>query len=399
MPESPPNGRRWATSYHIIAKPVGPACNYDCGYCYYTEKKSLFGKASRLRMEDALLETFVRDYIAAQTGPEVWFTWQGGEPTLAGRGFLERALALQERCRPQGWRIRNALQTHGGLIDEDWAAFLRDNDFLVGLSIDGPRDLHDRGRRDRRGRPTFARTRRAAALLRGHGVEFNSLTVVHAHNWDRGAIVYRFLRKIGARHMQFIPLVERVDQTGALAGPPSAQRPVAGESLSPWTVPRDGYGRFLCAVFDEWRKKDVGRVFVQMFDLLLGLHLGHPSSLCVFAETCGRNPVLEHNGDLFVCDHYVYPEYRLGNIARTSLDRLVNGHRQEAFALAKRAGVPDDCESCRHLEYCHGGCPKHRFSPAADGTARLNYLCPSYRMLFAHVEPAMTRMARNMPGV
>ncbi len=379
-----------------MVKPAGPACDYDCGYCYYTGKKSLFAKSSRLRMDDALLERFVRDYIAAQPGPEVWFTWQGGEPTLLGRGFFERAVALQERYRPRKWRIFNALQTHGGLLDEGWATFLRDNGFLVGLSIDGPRNLHDNGRRDRRGRPTFAKTRRAVALLRDRGVEFNTLTVVHAHNWDRGAAVYRYLRGIGVRHMQFIPMVERLDETGALAGPPSAAEPPGGETLSPWTVPRDGYGRFLCAAFDEWRGKDVGRVFVQMFELLLGGHLGQPSSLCVFAECCGRGPVLEHNGDLFACDHYVYPRYRLGNITRTPLDRLVNGRRQKDFALAKRSGLAVDCRSCRFLEYCHGGCPKHRFSPATDATARLNYLCPSYRMIFAHSGPVLARMADRL---
>lgn len=391
-----PTARRWATSYQVMAKPAGPACDYDCAYCYYTSKNTLFSRTSRRRMDDALLERFIRDYIAAQDGPEVLFCWQGGEPTLLGRPFYERVLDLQERHRPAGWRISNALQTHGGLLDKDWASFLRDNDFLVGLSIDGPRDLHDAARRDRRGRPTFRKTRNALALLQNHGVAFNTLTVVHARNVDRGAIIYRFLRRLGVRHMQFIPLVERIDQDGTLAGPPRPTVSAAEQNLSPWTIPADGYGRFLCAVFDLWRKADVGRVFVQMFDLLLGLHLGYPSSLCVFARTCGRGPVLEHNGDLFACDHYVYPRFRLGNITRTPLDALVNSSQQGAFGTAKERDLPSNCLACRFLPLCHGGCPKHRFATATDGTAGLNYLCPSYRMLFMHTEQEMGRMAESL---
>lgn len=377
--------------FHFIAKPAGPACNYDCHYCYYTEKRSLFARVALRRMNDALLERFIYENIAAQPGPDVWFTWQGGEPTLCGRRFFERALALQERYRPAGWRINNAFQTHGGLLDKDWAKFLHDAGFLVGLSIDGPRDLHDAGRRDRRGRGTFAKSRRAVDLLRDHGVEFNTLTVVHAHNWERGTVVYRFLRRIGVRHMQFIPHVERIGRCGALAGPPTGQ--TSGFELSPWTAPPEGYGRFLCTVFDEWCRKDVGRVSVQIFDLLVGRYLGHPSTLCVFAESCGRGPVLEHNGDVFACDHYVYPQYRLGNMLRSSLARLATGRRQQEFGRAKRAGLPSDCRCCPHLALCFGGCPKHRFCPAADGTSRLNYLCPSYRMVFAHTATLLQRVA------
>jgi uncharacterized protein len=391
--ERGPSARRWAANYQVMVKPAGPACNYHCAYCYYSGKQALFARSSRRRIADDLVERFVRDCIAAQDGPEVNFCWQGGEPTLLGRGFFERVLDLQAKhCLP-GKRILNALQTHGGLLDKSWAVFLRENNFLVGLSIDGPRDIHNAGRRDRRGRPTFDKTRRAVMLLREHGVAFNTLTVVHARNADRGPVIYKFLRRLGVRHMQFIPLVERLDGAGNLAAPPRLAESANHKALSPWSVPPDGYGRFLCAVFDEWRKADIGRVFVQMFDLLLGLRLGHPSSLCVFAETCGRGPVLEHNGDLFSCDHYVYPQFRLGNIAQVPLDVLVNAPRQQAFGLAKRKDLPTDCEACRFLLFCFGGCPKHRFTPAADGTPRLNYLCPSYRTLFTHTEPVMSDMA------
>ncbi len=379
-----------------MAKPAGAACNYACAYCYYLEKRALVPRAPRLRLDGPMLERFVRDNIAAQEGPEVHFTWQGGEPTLLGRPYFERVLDLQARHCPPGKRVLNALQTHGGLLDRDWASFLARNRFLVGLSLDGPRGLHDRGRRDRKGRSTFAAGLRALELLRDHGVDFNTLTVVHSGTAHRGAEIYRFLRRRGVRHMQFVPVVERLDGRGALAGPPEPADHgdhAASRLLSPWTVPADGFGRFLCAVFEAWKKADVGKVFVQVFDVLLGLHMGHPSALCTFARTCGRTPVLEHNGDLYACDHYVYPDHRLGNIADTPLAALADGPRQRAFGEAKRSQLPPDCIECRFLDLCGGGCPKHRFAPARDGTPTLNYLCPSYRMLFAHAEADLRRMA------
>ncbi len=385
---------RWTVNYQVLVKPAGPACNYACSYCYYTDKASLFTASSPSRMNDELTENFIRTYIEAQDGPEVSFSWQGGEPTLLGRGFFERVVEFQAKHCPPGKQVINAIQTHGGLLDRDWACFLRDNNFLVGISIDGPRNMHNMGRRDGRGRPTFDITRRAIALLGEHGVSFNTLSVVHAHNSSHGKQIYKFLRRLGARHMQFIPIVERLNDTGNLAGPLETTIDSNPRALSPWTVAADGYGRFLCDVFDEWQKADIGRVYVQMFDLLLGLHLGLPSSLCVYSETCGRCLVLEHNGDLFSCDHYVYPEFKLGNITQNPLDDLVNKSRQQAFGLAKRDDLPTQCTQCRFLKLCHGGCPKHRFSRAGDVSSKLNYLCPSYQKFFSHSEPTMKKMAQ-----
>ncbi len=382
--------------YTVMAKPAGPACDYACEYCYYRAKKDLLDTGRAFRMSDTLLETFIGDYIASQPGPEIEFTWQGGEPTLLGRTFYEKAFRLQERHLPAGRRITNAIQTHGGHLDGDWARFLKEHEVLVGLSIDGPRTVHDRFRKDLKGRPTFGATRKCVKLLRKHGVAFNTLTVVHAANAGRGGEIYRFLKRIGVRHMQFIPLVERVDEEGREVGPGSTRQ----WPMSALSVPPEGYGTFLCAVFDEWSRGDVGKVFVQSFDVLLALHLGLPSPLCVFAETCGQGLVLEHDGSLFACDHYVYPDYRLGSIRDTPLDSLARGEAQQAFAAAK-AELPEDCRECPELGLCHGGCPKHRFMPDREGGRRLNYLCPSYRGFFAHSRNAMSRMAGRIsrPGV
>ena len=379
-------------TFHVMAKPIGPVCNLDCAYCYYSEKRRLYPRVRDFRMTPEVLETFTRAYIASQDTPEIVFAWQGGEPTLLGLPFFRLALELQRRYRTPGKRIVNALQTNGLLLDDSWAVFLAENGFLVGLSIDGPRRLHDCYRRDRLGRPTFAGAERALDLLKRHGVEFNALAVVHRHNADRPLEVYRFLRDKGVRFIQFIPVVERTGGEG-LAGPPTWDEG-DGVALAPWSVDPDTFGEFLCDVFDAWVRRDVGRVHVQFFDVLLEIWLGEPAGLCVLAETCGRGLALEHNGDLYVCDHYVYPRHRLGNILESSLAEMANDPRQVAFGLGKRDSLPRQCRDCELRFACNGGCPKHRFLRADDGEPGLNYLCSAYRRFFRHADPWLCAMAR-----
>ncbi|MEE8393147.1 MAG: anaerobic sulfatase maturase [Rhodospirillales bacterium] len=374
-----------------MIKPIGPKCNLNCGYCYYLEKERLYGETSRFPMSDGVLEVFIRDYLKAhREADEVTFVWQGGEPTLLGRSFFSKALALQRRHCPPGLKISNSLQTNGMLLDQRWAVFLRDNGFLVGLSIDGPRRLHDRYRETPQGAPTFEAVRRALRLLQREGVDFNTLSVVHRANARHGRRVYRFLRGEGVRFMQFIPLVERLGPDGRLAPPGAAPEAV---KVAPWSVPPQGYGRFMHAVFDEWRRRDAGSVFVRLFDVQLGLWSGLASGLCIFAETCGQDLALEHNGDLYACDHYVYPSHELGNINQRPIGELARAPGQRRFGEDKRDSLPTHCRQCEFLFACNGGCPKHRFAPAPDGQPTLNYLCPSYKHFFGFAGPTLGRMA------
>lgn len=390
-PSTPGWEPRPGGSFSVVIKPIGPKCNLNCRYCYYLEKERLYAGTPRFRMSDELLEAFIRDYIQAhREAAEVTFIWQGGEPTLLGREFFRKALAFQRRYCPPGLTISNALQTNGTLLNERWAVFLGQHDFLVGLSIDGPRRLHDRYRETRRKTPTFDTVRRALRLLRGNGVAFNTLTVVHRANARHGREVYRFLRDEGVRFMQFIPLVERLCDDGGLAPPAAAHD---ATTMAPWSVPRQGYGRFMGAVFDQWLRQDVGSVFVQLFDVQLGLWSGMPSGLCVFAETCGQDLALEHNGDLYSCDHYVYPSHCLGNIEEHPIENLAGAPRQRQFGEDKRDLLPGRCRECEFLFACNGGCPKHRFAPTSDGQTTLNYLCPSYRYFFGLAGPTLRRMA------
>lgn len=381
--------------FTVMAKPIGAQCNLNCRYCYYTEKQSLYPSTASLRMSDQTLTAFIRDYMASQEGPEITFLWQGGEPTLLGVAFFERVVELQRRHRPAGKVVRNALQTNGTLLDRRWTRFLREHDFLVGLSIDGPGKLHDCYRVNKKGVPTFDIVLGVLRLLRDEGVAFNTLTVVHRHNASHGREVYRFLRGEGVQFMQFIPLVERQRGNGQLAGPP-VQDPTA--AVTPWSVLPGGFGAFLCEVFDTWARYDMGSVLVQLFDVHLALWAGLPSSLCVFAQTCGRCLVVERNGDLYACDHYVYPAYRLGNLRERPLRALANDLAQLRFGRDKREGLPRTCRDCEYLFACGGGCPKHRFGRTTDGEAGLNYLCPSYKRYFAHVAPSLRHMVTVLRG-
>lgn len=381
--------------FFVLAKPAGPACNLRCSYCFYLEKKDLFGRAQGTRMQEDTLEVFVRDYLAAQDTPEVTFGWQGGEPTLRGLDFFRRVVELQ-RAYAGGRKVSNMLQTNGMLIDAEWAGFLAANEFLVGISIDGPEELHDPQRVDAAGGGTLARVLKGLDHLKAAGVEFNTLTVVSRANARHPLKVYRFLKEIGSRHLQFIPLVERIPKIpgpGVLAGPPVAGS-LGNCDVAKWSVSPVGYGDFLVEIFKEWVRHDVGTVFVQMFDDAIGSWIGAGASLCVFAETCGRQVAMEHDGSLYACDHYVYPEYRLGNVKEQSLAQMLDSDAQRGFGAAKRDTLPQQCRRCEVRFACNGGCPKHRFLQTADGEPGLNYLCAGYRKFFRFVDPSMRAIAR-----
>ncbi len=384
-------------NFHVMAKPSGAICNLECRYCFYLEKESLFQPGTRFRMSEEVLEAYVRQQFESQRGPEVVFAWQGGEPTLMGIEFFERAVSLQRQYAP-GRKVANAFQTNGILLDEAWGVFLRRENFLVGLSLDGPAPLHDCHRVDKGGKPTFDRVMQGLDILKKHGVEFNTLTVVHRQNVRHPLEVYRFLQGSGSKFLQFIPLVER-DPEGKEAGSRrlSSVAPADPEldevTVTEGSVPAEDYGQFLVTIFDEWVRKDVGRTFVQLFDVALGVWLGLPAGLCLFRPTCGDGVALEHNGDVFSCDHFVYPEYRIGNLLNTHLGDLVRGPRQRAFGEAKAATLPAYCRRCDVRFACHGECPKNRFLRTPDGEPGLNYLCAAYQRFFRHIHPAMNTMA------
>jgi uncharacterized protein len=378
--------RRRPPAFHVMLKPRGAICNLNCEYCYYLSKEKLY-PGSRFRMTGELLEEFTRQYIEAQRVPEVTFGWQGGEPTLMGLDFFRLAVQLQEKYRRPGMRLHNTLQTNGTLLDNEWCRFFREHDFLIGLSLDGPRELHDAYRLDRGGNPTFDRVMAGLALLKKHQVEFNILACVHAANADHPLEVYRFLRdEVGARFIQFIPIVELQSDAGFEAEERVADHSVTGQQ----------YGDFLIAVFDEWVRQDVGRVFVQIFDVALAVWLGQRPGLCVFAETCGAALALEHNGDLYACDHFVEPEYRLGNVQDIPLAEMVGSERQRQFGLAKKLALPRYCQECEVRFICNGGCPKNRILRAPDGEPGLNYLCEGYKAFFSRIDRPMQIMAAEL---
>ena len=381
-------------AFHVMAKPIDPICNLDCKYCFYLEKENLYPRNTTWSMPEEVLEAYIRQYIEAQSVPVITFAWQGGEPTLLGVDYFRKAVLLEKKYAG-GKRIENAFQTNGVLVDDEWGEFLAENGFLVGLSIDGPRELHDKYRVDKGGQPTFDKVMRGLGCLKKHGVEFNTLTVVQRDNSYHPLEVYRFLKEVGSGFMQFIPIVERIAESPAdgltLIGPGYATR----AQVSAWSVEPVQYGRFLNSIFDEWVRHDVGRHYVQIFDVALQSWLGMQPSLCVFRETCGSAMAIEHNGDLYSCDHYVYPENRLGNIRENPLGVLVNSAQQRRFGLDKRDTLPEYCRACEVRFACNGECPKHRFVRTPDGEEGLNYLCAGYKIFFKHIDPYMRFMAEE----
>ncbi len=386
-------------AFHVIAKPVGPICNLDCRYCFYLEKTKLYAAESGISawsMRDDVLESFIRQYIQAQEVQVVNFAWQGGEPTLLGIEFFDRVVELQKKYSG-GRHIENGLQTNGVLLDDRWCEFLAANAFLVGLSVDGPPELHDLYRVDRGGGPTSTTVMKAISLLKKHAVAFNTLTVVQRRNADWPLEVYRFLKENGSGFMQFIPGVARRAETippGGLAlVPPEYHSPAA---VTEWSVRPRQYGDFLCAVFDEWVRRDVGRCFVQLFDVALESWCGMEPGLCVYRRTCGEAMAIEHNGDLYSCDHYVYPANRLGNIAGESLVSMVTSAGQRAFGGNKLNALPRYCRECEVRFACNGECPRNRFITTPDGEEGLNYLCSGLRHFFNHADPFMRFMAQEL---
>ena len=369
-------------AFHIMAKPTGATCNMQCRYCFFLKKENLY-PGSNFRMTDELLETYIRQLLESNRTPEVTVAWQGGEPTLMGLDFFRRSMELEGKYARPGQRIANSIQTNGTLLDDEWGSFLKENGFLVGISIDGPREIHDAFRVDKGGKPTFDRVMRGLGYLRKHGVEWNALTTVHAANAGRGREVYRFLRdECGATFIQFIPIVERPSPGGIPTG-----SEVTDRSITP-----EGYGRFLIDVFEEWVRRDVGEVFVQMFDVTLANKLGLPPGLCVHSETCGLALALEHNGDLYSCDHFVQPDHLLGNIQQRHMRELVGSSEQRRFGRDKREALPGCCRRCDVLSACRGGCPKDRFVVTPEGEPGLNYLCAGFKAFFHHVDEPMRMM-------
>lgn len=389
------------SAFHLLAKPVGPICNLDCTYCFYLEKEKLYGRREDWRMDDATLERYVRDYIAAQPGDEASFAFQGGEPTLLGVSYFEKIVALQ-RKHAGGKRIENSIQTNGTLLDDRWGEFLAGNGFLVGLSLDGPPELHDTWRVDRRQQPTFDKVMAGATVLKRHGVEFNLLACVNSTTVREPERVYDFLRSVGTPFLQFIPIVEReADPVSTklgldLGGPPDLRTPPLSRkapAMTPWSVDPADYGEFLVRVFERWIAADVGEVFVQIIESAAARWLGLPAGICVFEETCGRALALEHNGDVYTCDHFVYPDQKIGNLNTTPLAALADSPMARAFGNAKRDALPRYCRECEVRFACNGECPKHRFTWTPDGEWGLNYLCPAYKRFFNHIAPAMERIS------
>lgn len=370
-------------SFHVMAKPTGSRCNLNCAYCFFLKKERLYPDGT-FSMSDQLMEQYIRQTIEAHQVPEVTIAWQGGEPTLMGLDFFRRAMAVEQNCLKPGMRIENTLQTNGILIDVEWCRFFHEHDFLIGLSLDGPRSHHDAYRRDQGGNSVFDKVVRAARLMQRHKVEFNILCTVNAVNSLQPLELYRFFRdELKTPYLQFIPIVERANGTGDQTGTEITER----------SVKPGQYGRFLIEIFDEWIKRDVGRMFVQFFDGVLASYLQGRSSLCILSPTCGEGVALEHNGDVYSCDHFVEPDYLLGNISQVPLGELVSSRQQWQFGAAKSATLPRYCRECEFLFTCHGECPKNRVLTTPDGESGLNWLCAGLKEFFDHTRQPMQIMA------
>ena len=384
-------------AFNIMLKPAGSLCNLDCRYCYYLDKASLYGGREPI-MSEELLEKVISDYIGSCDVPEVTFNWHGGEPLLAGIDFYRKAIAL-ERKYADGKVVHNTLQTNGTLVTPEWADLFASNGFLVGISIDGPQYVHDAYRSSKTGIPSFDKVMRGLVTLIRGGVQFNTLTAVSKASEGRGVEIYQFLKSLGGQFMQFLPVVEKVRyQVNAKGRRVDNARPsivapeYGGDGFGSWSVSDIGYGRFLCDIFDVWVKTDVGRYFVGMFDATLASYCGVTPGTCSFCETCGSNAVVEHNGDVYACDHFVYPEYLLGNVSSSSLRTMMQSDKAVSFGIAKRNSLPSQCRRCEWVHLCNGECPKHRFSKTKTGEEGLNSLCAGLQMFYKHTEPYMKKM-------
>ncbi|MEJ2470899.1 MAG: anaerobic sulfatase maturase [Desulfuromonadales bacterium] len=389
-PHSPP--------LHVVAKPAGPDCNLDCDYCFYLEKQALFSNNRGFRMSDTVLQTFIENYIRSQSPTVVEFVWQGGEPTLLGVEFFERVIELQ-RPFSKTKTIKNSLQTNGTLLTDRWCKFLKQHDFMVGISLDGPQQIHDQHRHDKRGKGTFDMVMQGLRLLQKHEVPFNVLACVSRESANHPLEIYQFFKDSGVEFVQFTPVVERACNPESrhwgvnLAGPAALSTKEPNTRVTPWSVQAEEYGEFLIAIYEDWVRNDVGNIFVMNFEWALNAWIGNPSPVCIHAQQCGRSLVVEHNGDVYACDHNVYPEFRLGNIATESLLAMVEKSQHSGFGVCKETALPKQCQDCDVLAACRGGCPKHRFVVSWDDQPGLQYLCPGYRKFFRHIRKYLTAMA------
>ncbi|ANQ19262.1 anaerobic sulfatase maturase [Vibrio natriegens] len=392
--------------FHVMAKPGGAKCNIDCQYCFYLHKENLLHQPKQPKMDDETLEAFVKSYIESQDGEQIVFSWQGGEPTLLGLDYFRKVVELQKKYKPSGIRIENDLQTNGILLNDEWCEFLLANNFLVGLSIDGPEELHDKYRKTRSGKPTFHLVMKAVEKLQRHGVRFNALVTVNRHNVKYPVEIYRFLtRELGVTYIQLAPVVEANDfHTTAPQFWNEQMIPVMGSELAKpghpmsvvtdWSVDPDDWGKFLSEMFVEWVNNDLGRVLVNLFETAVAQVMGKPAQLCITSEFCGKGLAIEHNGDVYSCDHYVYPEYKLSNIHEHSLNEMAFSTRQFSFGMAKRDSLPDYCKKCPYLKYCWGECPKNRLIKTPDGEEGLNYLCSGIRRFFDDTLPMLVGLSQ-----
>jgi uncharacterized protein len=387
-----------ALGLHVVAKPIGPACNLNCEYCFYLEKQALFGTGEKYRMSDKILSSFITNYITSQPTPVVEFVWQGGEPTLLGIDFFKRVIGLQEPF-VKTKTITNSLQTNGTLLTSEWCQFLKKHNFMVGISLDGPREVHDRYRRDRKGNGTFDQVMRGLKFLQEHKVDYNVLACVARDTAKRPLDIYRFFKEEEVEFIQFTPIVERLSDAHSgplglrLAGPAALDKKGQQGDVTPWSITPEDYGDFLIAIYEEWVRHDVGTVFVMNFEWVLNAWIGNPSPVCVHALTCGRAVVIEHNGDVYACDHCVYPQYRLGNILSDTLQGMVEKSLWSGFGVAKETSLPRWCKECEVLAACHGGCPKHRFETTYYDEPGLQYLCAGYKKFFLHIRKYLRAMA------
>ena len=383
--------------FHMLAKPSGPICNLDCHYCFYTEKESLFEPKTPFRMSEQTLENFIKNYIEGQDVNEIPFVWQGGEPTLLGLNFYKKAVELQKKYA-NGKTITNSLQTNGTLLTDEWFSFLSENNFLVGLSLDGPEEIHNKFRVDRGGKPTFHKVLASLHKLQEYNIQYNVLTCVTNESSNHALEIYHFFKNEGVKYIQFIPIVERAaneqaQELGLRHATPASMLEEEVQ-LAPWTVNPEKYGDFLITIFDEWVGNDVGRVNVMNFESSLVAWMGLPATVCIFSETCGKAAIIEHNGDVYSCDHYMYPDYKLGNIQSQTFKEMMDSAQQNQFGQAKKTTLPKYCQNCEVKFACNGECPKHRFLSTPDGEPGLNYLCEGYKKYFHHIHRYMKVMVK-----
>lgn len=394
--------------FHIMAKPGGSACNIDCKYCYYIDKADLPNGPGAGKMSEEVLEKFISKYIEGVTDKEIVFSWQGGEPTMLGLDYFKKIVELEKKYAKPGQLISNDLQTNGLLIDEDWCKFLKENKWLVGISIDGPREIHDSFRVTKNDKPTFDLVMKAINLLKQYRIPFNTLTCVNRLNARRPLDVYRFLRReIKSTYIQFIPIVEyKGFETTApfswdfdklpVDGSPEARPDHQDSIVTEWSVDPDDYGYFLSKVFDEWKSRDMGKVLVNHFETLVAQHLGLPSQVCIYSESCGKGLAVENDGSIYSCDHFVYPEYRLGNVIDENIDEIVYSPKQIKFGTDKSESLPEYCKKCEYLTDCRGECPKNRIIRTEDGEPGLNYLCRGLKKFFKHAIPEVDRIVKRL---